>query len=238
MPQYFYDLHIHSCLSPCGDDAMTPPNIANMAYIKGLDIIAVTDHNSAKNAAAVMGAARELPLTVIAGIELTTAEEIHMLCLFPDAESAGRASEELYEKLPKIENKPEFFGRQLVMDEEENMLEELPVLLSNATSLSYEQVPEFVSRFGGFCYPAHIDRDSNSVLSNFGMLPEEPAFSALEVYRPARFFSDTANAKYKESFHIVTCSDAHQLGDISEREHSLELEAPTFEELKKALTAQ
>lgn len=238
MPQFSYDLHIHTCLSPCGDDAMTPPNIANMAYIKGLDIIAITDHNSAKNSAAVMRAAKELPLAVIAGMEITTAEEIHMVCLFPDAESAERAGAELYEKLPKIENKPEFFGHQLVTDEEENIKEELSVLLSNATSLSYEQVPAFVSRFGGFCYPAHIDRDTNSVLSNFGMLPEEPHFPTLEVYRPARFFSDAENRRYEEHYNIVTSSDAHQLGDISEREHFLELEAPSFQALKKALTAR
>ena len=90
MPQFAYDLHIHTCLSPCGDELMTPPNIANMAYIKGLDLIAVTDHNTALNAAAVMRAAEELPLEVIAGIEVTTAEEIHVVCLFPDAESAER----------------------------------------------------------------------------------------------------------------------------------------------------
>lgn len=238
MPKYYYDLHIHSCLSPCGDDAMTPPNIANMAYIKGLDIIALTDHNSARNVAALMRAAQELPLCVIAGIELTTAEEIHMVCLFPDAGSAERAGEELYGRLPKIENKPEFFGHQLVMDEHERQLEELPVLLSNATGLSYEQVPDFVSRFGGFCYPAHIDRDANSVLSNLGMLPGTPVYSALEVYRPARFFSDAANSGYRENFRILTSSDAHQLGDIAEREHFIELEEPSFEALKKALLAQ
>lgn len=235
MPRFAYDLHIHSCLSPCGDDAMTPPNIVNMAYIKGLDIIAITDHNSAGNARAAMTAARELPLTVIAGMELTTAEEIHVICLFPDADSAERAGEELYALLPKVENRPEFFGRQLLMDEEENVREEVSRLLSNAVSLSYDGVREFAAQFGGFCYPAHIDRDANSVLSNFGMLPEEPSFSTLEVYRPERFFSDAENAFYKERFHVLTSSDAHQLGDISEREHFLELEAATFQALRKAL---
>ena len=83
MEKVFYDLHIHSCLSPCGDDLMTPPNIANMAWLKGLQLIAVTDHNSCRNARAVAEAAKELPLTVIPGIELTTAEEIHVVCLFP-----------------------------------------------------------------------------------------------------------------------------------------------------------
>ena len=238
MKSFAYDLHMHSCLSPCADDSMTPPNIANMAYIKGLDIIAVTDHNAAENARAVMKAAAELPLCVIAGMEVTTAEEIHVVCLFPDADSAERASRELFEKLPKIENKPEFFGRQLQMDEEENLIREETRLLSNATSLSYEQVPAFAERFGGFCYPAHIDRDANSVLSNFGMLPEEPHFSALEVYRPERFFSAAENEKYREGHAIVTSSDAHQLGDISEREHFLHMEEASFEGVRKALTGK
>ncbi len=237
MPELGYDLHIHTCLSPCGDDAMTPPNIVNMAYIKGLDIIAVTDHNSAENAAAVVRAARELPITVIAGIEITTAEEIHMVCLFPDAECAQRAGRELYGLLPPVENKPKYFGHQLVVDENEKIIKEMPKLLSNATSLTYEQVPEFVSRFGGFCYPAHIDRDSNSVLSNLGALPQEPRFKTLEVRSPERFFNNTNNIRYKENFKIMTSSDAHQLGDIAERERFIDLPTASFEALKKALSA-
>ena len=235
MPQFAYDLHIHTCLSPCGDELMTPPNIANMAYIKGLDLIAVTDHNTALNAAAVMRAAAELPLEVIAGIEVTTAEEIHVVCLFPDAESAERAGRELYELLPPVENNPKFFGEQLVMDENERVLDRLPILLSNATSLSYDELPSFAARYGGFCYPAHIDRGTNSVLSNFGMLPDRPNFKTLEVYRPDSFFSSSENAAYRRERKIVTSSDAHQLGNIAEREHFLELAEPSFEALKKAL---
>ncbi len=235
MPQLAYDLHINTCISPCGDELMTPPNIANMAYIKGLDLIAVTDHNTALNAAAVMRAAEGLPLEVIAGIEVTTAEEIHVVCLFPDAESAERAGRELYELLPPVENNPKFFGEQLVMDENERVLDRLPILLSNATSLSYDELPSFAARYGGFCYPAHIDRGTNSVLSNFGMLPDRPNFKTLEVYRPDSFFSSSENAAYRRECKIVTSSDAHQLGNIAEREHFLELAEPSFEALKKAL---
>ena len=39
----YYDFHIHSCLSPCGDDDNTPNNIVNMALIKGLNAIALSD---------------------------------------------------------------------------------------------------------------------------------------------------------------------------------------------------
>lgn len=236
MPKYAYDLHIHSCLSPCGDALMTPPNIANMAYIKGLDIIAITDHNSARNVRAVSAAASSLPLTVIPGIEVTTAEEIHVVCLFPDCDSAEKAGLELEAHLPPVQNRPEYFGEQLIMDENETVKESFPFLLSNALDLSIDTLPAFVEGFGGFCYPAHIDRASNSILSVFGTLPDKPRFSSLEVSRPRKFFEAAENDGYRKGHTVVTSSDAHSLADISEREHLIELEKPTFEFLRKALS--
>lgn len=235
MNKYAYDLHIHTCLSPCCNNEMTPPNVANMAYIKGLDIIAITDHNSAKNVAAVISAARDLPLTVIPGIEVTTAEEIHVVCLFPDAESAEKAGEELYKLLPPVKNKTEYFGNQLVVNEYENVLGEVDYLLPNAADISFDKLPEFISRFGGICFPAHIDRSTTSVLSVFGTLPDLPSFSVLEVFRPERFFSDPSNEHYRNDYKILTNSDAHQLVDISERQRFIELEEPSFDALKAAL---
>lgn len=235
MPRYAYDLHIHSCLSPCGDELMTPPNIANMAYIKGLDIIAITDHNSARNVRAVINAAAALPLTVIPGIEITTAEEIHIVSLFPDVESAEKAGEELEQHLPPVKNRPEFFGNQIIMDESENVTGSFPLLLSNAVDISIDDIPQFVSRFGGICFPAHIDRQSNSILSVFGYLPENSEFSALEVHNPESFFKDEGNEYYREQHVIVTSSDAHQLSDISEREHFIELREKAFSCVVRAL---
>ena len=118
---FSYDLHIHTCLSPCGDDQMTPPNIANMATLLGLDLIAITDHNTTRNAAAVMEAAKlfHLPLTVIPGIEVTTAEEIHVVCLFPTLPDAQAAGEETEASLLPVENNPEIFGQQLIMGPQE-----------------------------------------------------------------------------------------------------------------------
>ena len=237
MPKFAYDLHIHSCLSPCGDVLMTPPNIANMAYIKGLDIIAITDHNSARNARAVINAAAELPLTVIPGIELTTAEEIHLVCLFPDVDSAEKAGEELEKHLPPVQNRPEFFGDQIIMNENEEITGIFPFLLSNALDLSIDKLPEIISGFGGFCYPAHIDRTANSIISIFGALPDMPKFACLEVHNPALFFRNSENAGYREEHVVVTSSDAHNLHDISEREHLLELDKPSFDALRKELCA-
>ncbi len=236
MPLYSYDLHIHSCLSPCGDSAMTPPNIANMAHLKGLDIIAITDHNSARNARAVIKAAEGLPLVVIPGVEVTTAEEIHMVCLFPDADAAEHAGAFFESLLPPVENRPGYFGEQQIVDENEGLLGTFPYLLPNALSLSIDTLPETVAGFGGFCYPAHIDRPANSLLAVFGSLPEEPQFKTLEVFRPELFFAEQGRLHYQESHLIVSSSDAHRLPDIHERERFLELEQPDFASLKKVLT--
>lgn len=214
---------------------MTPPNIANMAYIKGLDLIAVTDHNSARNARAVMLAASGLPLTVIPGIEVTTAEEIHVVCLFPDADSAEKAGAFFEEHLPPVVNRPEYFGEQLVMDENEQVKGTFSFLLPNALDISIDTLPELVASFGGFCYPAHIDRPSNSVLAVFGCLPDRPRFGAIEVADPQHFFQNAENGRLKAAYAVITSSDAHRLEDIAERERFIDLDRPDFACLRKAL---
>ena len=237
MPRYAYDLHIHTCLSPCGDNEMTPPNIANMAYVKGLDLIAVTDHNSAKNARAVMNAARDLPLTVIPGAELTTAEEIHVVCLLPDADSAEAFDRELETHMPQIPNQPDYFGDQLLMDENENVTGTFPWLLPNALDLSIDAVPALCEKFGGVCFPAHIDRPANGILAVFGLLPDTPVFPTLEVHDPEKFFADPANEAYRAEHRILTSSDAHRLGDMAEAAHFLELPENSFAALRAAIRA-
>ena len=237
MPRYAYDLHIHSCLSPCGDNEMTPPNIANMAYVKGLELIAVTDHNSAKNARAVMNAARDLPLTVIPGAELTTAEEIHVVCLLPDADSAEAFDRELETHMPQIPNQPDYFGDQLLMDENENVTGTFPWLLPNALDLSIDAVPALCEKFGGVCFPAHIDRPANGILAVFGLLPDTPVFPTLEVHDPEKFFADPANEAYRAEHRVLTSSDAHRLGDMAEAAHFLELPENSFAALRAAIRA-
>lgn len=237
MPLYAYDLHIHTCLSPCGDAEMTPSNIANMACVNGLDLIAVTDHNSARNVRAVMQAAKDLPLAVIPGIEVTTAEEIHVVCLFPDADSAETAGKELESHMRRIPNKPDYFGEQLVMDEHEIVTGTFPWLLPNALDLSIDDIPAFAEKSGGAFFPAHIDRSSNSILAVFGMLPETPHFPTVEVHDPETFFSGGQNGHYRDEHLVLTSSDAHRLGHMAERERFLELPEPSFAALKAAILA-
>lgn len=213
-----YDLHIHSCLSPCGDEAMTPPNIANMAALLGMDLIAVTDHNSCRNASAVMEAAKkaELPLTVLAGMEVTTAEEVHVVCLFPELKAAEAAGEEVESSLLPVLNRPEIFGRQLILGPEEQLLGEFDRLLINATGLSIDDMPAFAKKYGGIAFPAHIDRRSNSVFANLGYFPDYLDFPLAEVRRPEQFFAGGAHEEIRRSRVILKDSDAHRLEDMKE----------------------
>ncbi len=212
----YYDLHIHSALSPCGDEDMTPNNIVNMACIKGLDVIAVTDHNSAKNIRSVMKAA-EGKIMVLPGIEVTTAEEVHTLCYFDSVAAAEDMGELLKKHLPDIKNRPDIFGRQLVMDEYDNIIGEEDSLLINAVTLDIYEVQKAVSARGGIFVPAHIDKSSYSITSNLGFLPPDLFVDGLEI---------TANGmtefeKKYNHYEILTSSDAHYLENIAERDRFL-----------------
>ncbi len=217
---FSYDLHIHSCLSPCGDDDMTPPNIANMAALLGLDLIAVPDHNSCRNAGAVMEAARMLglPLRVLPGMEVTTAEEVHVVCLFPELAAAQAAGEEVEAALLPVKNKPEIFGHQWILGPGEERLGELETLLINATGLSIDEMPGFAKKYGGIAFPAHVDRTSNSVFANLGYFPDHLDFSFAEVWQPEVFFQDSAHRNIRERYAILKNSDAHYLEKMKEGE--------------------
>ncbi len=216
----YYDLHIHSALSPCGDMDMTPNNIVNMSIIKGLDVIAVTDHNTCGNVRAVMEAAGD-NITVIPGMEVETSEEVHVVCLFPDIESAEEMEKFIRENSSFVKNRPEIFGRQCYMNAEDEIVGEEENLLVSATGLDIYQVIENVTKLGGVAIPAHIDRPSYSVLSNLGFIPPDLNVPAVEITSASR---DIMAENYSEYF-ILTSSDAHYLGDISEKLYYLDISA-------------
>lgn len=224
MRPVFYDLHIHSCLSPCGDPDMTPNNIVNMALLKELELVALTDHNSRKNCPAVMKAAAGTGFVVLPGMELTTAEEAHIVCLFPALENALAFDAYVHGRLAPVKNAPHIFGEQLILDENNEPAGREDLLLVNASSIGIDKAPAAVAQFGGLCFPAHIDRPSNSVLSSLGSIPPECGFHTVEVARPEAFFADGAHSDLRRRYTIVTSSDAHDLGNLSEREHCIHLE--------------
>lgn len=231
----YYDLHMHSCLSPCGDMEMTPNNLVNMAAIKELDMIALTDHNTCRNCPAVLVVADEVGIRVLPGMELTTAEEVHVVCLFPALANALEFDAYVYAHLMNVKNKPEIFGEQWILDENDEQTGSLEKLLVGATDIPITKVPALVDSMGGICYPAHIDRSSYSVLSNLGYIPPECGFHAVEIYRPEPFFAKSTNEGYRTSHCILTSSDAHRLEDIAERERCIHLESADFAGLRDRL---
>ena len=136
----FCDLHIHSCLSPCGDELMTPNNIAGMAMLKGLDAIAVADHNSARNLPALSRTCAGMGVLLLPAMELTTAEEVHLLSYFPTVEAALDFSEELHGCLPPIQNRPDIFGPQQVLNEDDEQVGTEETLLLSALSLTLDEL--------------------------------------------------------------------------------------------------
>ena len=213
MPEFAYDLHIHSCLSPCGDEDMTPANIDGMAALKGLDVIALTDHNSCKNCPAIMKAAQEYGISVIPGMELTTMEEVHVLCLFPELSRAMDFDAYVYERLLPFPNREDLFGRQIYMDDMDGILGEESRLLAGCADISVDHVCALVSSFGGLAYPAHIDRPSFSLIATLGFWNPDLGFPLAELSRhcPPGFLQRPD----LHGLRFITGSDAHYLEDIS-----------------------
>ena len=222
MSRYYYDLHIHSCLSPCGDNDNTPNNIVGMGVLAGLQIMALTDHNTCRNCPAFFEAAKKQGIIPVAGMELTTAEDIHMVCLFPDLESAMDFDGEIQERRILIPNRTDIFGDQWVMDGQDEVVDVEPNLLSNATTVSVEEAPRLVERYGGVCYPAHIDRQANGIIATLGALPPTPVFSCVELHDGSLEQDYRAQHPLENSL-VVVGSDAHYLWDIRDAQAWLEL---------------
>lgn len=211
-----YDLHIHSCLSPCGDDDMTPANIAGMAALKGLEVIAVTDHNSCKNCPAVAKWAEEYGITAIPGMELTTAEEVHVLCLFGELAKAMEFDRLVSKKLLPFPNKEEVFGKQQLCNEQDEIIGTLPNLLINATDISFGEVYGLMEEYKGIMIPAHIDKSANSLLANLGFVPPDSKFYSAELKNLSNLHEIQSKNPYIAACNIICDSDAHYLEHIHE----------------------
>lgn len=217
----FYDLHIHSCLSPCGDDDMTPANIAGMAAVKGLDVIALTDHNSCRNCPAAIYHGEKHGVTVIPGMELTTREEVHVICLFPTLENALAFDSLVYKELMPFPNREDIFGKQQIMDPTDRVIGTVENLLINATSIPFDDVFSLTASYGGVAYPAHVDKASNSLLSNLGFVPPDSTFACAEFHDFENLHQIKKEHPYFEGCRAICCSDAHYLEDILEPEYQI-----------------
>ncbi len=212
----YADLHLHSCLSPCGDNDMTPYNLVQMSKLLGFDMIALTDHNSCRNCKSAEAVGAKIGLTVVSGMELCTSEEIHCVCLFPDSDTAEAFSDRIHTLLPPVQNQPEIFGEQRVMDCGDTVLDTEPLLLTTASSVSVDDLVPLVKGYGGACFPAHLDRASYSLLSVFGFLYPELQFTAAEFTPQADVSAYLSKHPLLRDMKILRNSDAHYLENMLE----------------------
>ena len=230
-----YDLHIHSCLSPCGDEDMTPDNIAGMAVVNGLDLIALTDHNSCKNCPALMKIAADYGILALPGMELTTQEEAHVVCLFASLSDAMDFDAYVEQQLMPFPNNEEIFGRQIIRDETDEICGSVENLLINATSIGFDQVYDTVTRFHGIMIPAHLDKSTTSLLSNLGFIPDSSRFSCFELKNMSNLHRLRKEHPYLNRCNVISNSDAHYLEDIRDPGYSLLAEDRTPQAVLAAL---
>lgn len=235
MISLYYDLHMHSCLSPCGSEDMTPYNIAGMAALKGLDVIAVTDHNTCRNCPAVLAAAEEYGVVAVPGMELTTSEEVHAVCLFASLDRALSFDSYVYERILNIKNREDIFGRQEIYGLEDKPVGVEEKLLISATSISFEGLWELVRSYGGVMFPAHIDKNANSLIANLGFIADDSQFTAAELHDIKKLHGLREKNPYLDSCRILVNSDAHYLEDIREPEFTIPVRERTAEGVLEAL---
>lgn len=222
--KYNYDFHIHSCLSPCGDNDMTPNNLVNMAKILGADIIAVSDHNSLKNVPACSKIGDEIGLLVVPSVELCTLEEAHILCLFDSLEGAMNFDKYLYDKIPDIKNKEKIFGSQHVMNENDEIIGTEDKLLITGANISAEDIVETLKPFGGIAIPAHVDKVSYSLMASLGDIPIEYGFKTIEISPNSSKDEFYQKYPYVNAYNVITNSDAHYLENMSDNMKQIDLD--------------
>lgn len=228
------DLHVHTVLSPCAEVEMIPPLIVQRAQELALDIIAITDHNSAENVAAVIEAAQGLDLTVLPGMEVQTREEVHLLCLFESIDQVMDWQDVVYQHMPPLKNREEFFGAQFVVDATGNYVRHNERLLLTSISLSVEEVAAWVEKERGLCIAAHVDRQAFSLLANLGFVPEKLCLAAMEITPRANVDELQRQCPSLIGYSFVSSGDAHRLSEMCDRT-ILTVEKPTLHEIDLAL---
>ncbi len=232
---YKADLHTHTLFSPCGDLDMTPENIIALALERGIDVIAITDHNATRHCRLAEHYSHNRDIFVLCGAEVTTKEEAHCLAYFGDHESLDKFQDYLDEHLPNIPNDPDFFGDQVQIDEEMNIVYEEPKLLTSAIDQNVNQIADKVHELGGLFVPAHIDKMKNSLIAQLGFIPFDLDYDAVELSKNGNKEEILKVHKYLKNKMFTRSSDAHQPDIIGTAPCYLKMETRSFEEIRKAL---
>lgn len=229
------DLHIHTVLSPCGDLAMSPSAIVEQAKNLDINVIGITDHNSTLNAEVAFNLAAKEGIYVLMGSEVTTREEVHCLCFMPDFETLKKFQEIIESKVVYFENSVDKFGYQLIVDENEDIVDQVPYLLINALDLGISELQEIVQNLKGIFVPAHVDRKDTSISSQLGFVPDDLKFDALELSPYAERNNFFERFPWFQPYNYIRDSDAHFIEDIGKSFNIFEVEKVDFENLRKAI---
>lgn len=235
MKKYRADLHIHTVLSPCADLEMSPDKIVQQAISRGMDIIAITDHNATGQCAVVKKHAEGTNLIVINGCEVNSSEEVHAICLFEDDYTRDKFQHFLDQYLPEIPNRPEYHGLQIIVDELNQIINNSPHYLGNPLQVDLETIEKYTHQLNGIFIPAHIDRPINSLYSQLGYLPTDLKVDGMQLSK----FASEKKTRQQYDIHsdvsLITASDAHYIEDVGSAYTSCYMFEPTFQELRWAL---
>lgn len=225
------DLHIHSCLSPCADIDVSPATLARRGAELGLNMMALTDHNSSLNCPAFALCCERWGIIPVFGMELTTAEEVHLLCLFGDLNASMEFHHRVHRSFPHIPLNEDMWNPQYVVDHQENVIDQVPYLLTSASTLSLTEAVRQVHSLDGLAIPAHIDRSIFSLYSQLGFMTNDP-FDGVEI----TLTPDESELRISRgSMPCIADSDCHQLSDLAQRHTRLSSVTGDFSGLQQAL---
>ena len=214
---------------------MTPANIAGMAAVKGLDLIALTDHNTSRNCGPFLKMADNYGIIALPGMELCTDEDVHVVCLFPDLYAAMDFDSYVYSRMMKIQNKEHIFGEQILYHEQDEIIGKEPCLLLANAAIHFDAVYDLTEERGGIMIPAHIDKTANSLISNLGFVPPDSRFTCAEVKDPKNLPHLRQTNPYLDHCRIVHNSDAHYLENINEPEHTIPVKSRSIPDIIQSL---
>ncbi|MEE9523590.1 MAG: PHP domain-containing protein [Thermodesulfovibrionales bacterium] len=238
LKNYKADLHIHSCLSPCAELDMTPSKIVIKALDAGLDIIAISDHNSAENVEVAIEIAQEHNITVLPAMEITTSEEVHLLALFGNLDDCLNVQKEVHRSIFRVPLYKHDETSQPVVNKKDEILSFNPLPLINATDIPLALIVDLIHNNNGLAVACHIDREAFSIISQLGFIPSGLPLDAVEVSYHVSSDEEAKNFLTGQYYSIASFSDAHYLPDIGRRTTEFYLENPTIHEISMSLRSE
>jgi PHP family Zn ribbon phosphoesterase len=233
MKEFRADLHVHTVLSPCAEVEMIPPLIVQEALKRGLDLIAITDHNASANVGAVQRAAKDTPLIVLPGMEVQSREDVHLLTIFETLDALNVWQAEVDGSLPRLKNRTNFFGEQFIVDETGDFLRSEERLLSTSTRFSIDEICERVPSLGGLVIPAHVERTAYGLLPSLGLISEKWQLLALEISRNTTPQKAMASFPALRQYELIQSGDVHRLDEFLGTTF-FSLASPTLTEIRMA----